>query len=77
MTTRDITLIANFADKHEINAEMIFNLLALGAAHMMELTLEKGLGHTCLHEDLCNMYYDIHDITTQLREENENGQSRF
>lgn len=77
MTTKDITLIANFADKHEINAEMIFNLLALGAAHMMELTLKEGLGCTCLHEDLCNMYYDIHDITTKLREETGHGQSSF
>ena len=75
MTTKDITLIANFADKHEINAEVIFNLLALGTAHMMELTLNKGL--TGMHDNMCDMYYDIYNITTQLREENENGQSSF
>lgn len=65
MTTRDITLIANFADKHEIDAEVIFNLLALGTAHMMELTLNKGLAG--MHDNMCDMYYDIHDITTELR----------
>lgn len=75
MTTKDITLIANFADKHEIDAEVIFNLLGLGVAHMMELTLERG--HRDIHEDMCSMYYDIHDITTELRKETKNGQSRF